>query len=112
MIEANKPKLGGIVEMDETYAGGRAHGKRRRNARNKEVVIGIRQRQGELRFFHAEDMRSGTLEKYVRENVSEDVDILMTESRAVSWCDTANLEGNARSRAQIHRSQHRPVRKR
>ena len=79
MVEASKPKLDGIVEMDETYVGGRAHGKRGRGASSKEVVIGIRQRQGELRFFHAEDVRSGTLEKYIRENVSEDVDILMTD---------------------------------
>jgi transposase-like protein len=79
MIETNKPKLTGTVEMDETYVGGRAHGKRGRGARNKEVVIGIRQRQGELRFFHAEDVRSGTLEKYIRENISDDVDILMTD---------------------------------
>jgi transposase-like protein len=79
MTEVHKSKLGGIVEVDETYVGGKAHGKRGRGARNKEVVIGIRQRQGELRFFHAEDVRSGTLEKYIRENISQDVDILMTD---------------------------------
>jgi transposase-like protein len=79
MVEANKPKLKGIVEVDETYVGGRGHGKRGRGADHKEVVIGIRQRQGELRFFHAEDVRSGTLERYIRENISEDVEILMTD---------------------------------
>ncbi len=79
MTEVHKSKLGGVVEMDETYVGGRAHGKRGRGATNKEVVIGIRQRQGELRFFHAEDVRSGTLEKYIRENISDDVEILMTD---------------------------------
>lgn len=79
MAEANRPKLTGTVEMDETYVGGRAHGKRGRGAANKEIVIGIRQRQGELRFFHAEDVRTGTLERYIRENISDDVDILMTD---------------------------------
>jgi transposase-like protein len=79
MAEANKPKLGGVVEVDETYVGVKAHGKRGRGARNKEVVIGIRQRQGELRFFHAEDVGSGTLEKYIRENISQDVEVLMTD---------------------------------
>jgi transposase-like protein len=82
MVEANKPKLTGTVEVDETYVGGRGHGKRGRGAAHKEVVIGIRQRQGELRFFHAEDVRSGTLEKYIRENISDDVDILMTDDLA------------------------------
>jgi transposase-like protein len=80
MIEANKSKLDGTVEMDETFVGGRAHGKGRGPlAGGKQVVIGLRQRGGELRFFHAEDVRSGTLEKYIRENISEDVDMLMTD---------------------------------
>ena len=38
---------------------------------NKEIVIGIRQRGGDLRFFHAEDCKSGTLAKYIKENVSD-----------------------------------------
>jgi transposase-like protein len=81
MVEVNKPKLKGIVEMDETYVGGRGH-VRGRGSEHKEAVIGIRQRGGDLRFFHAEDVRSGTLEKYIRENISEDVDILMTDDLA------------------------------
>ena len=40
---------------------------------NKEIVIGIRQRGGDLRFFHAKDAKSGTLAKYIKENVSKDV---------------------------------------
>jgi len=83
MVEAERPKLGGTVEMDETFVGGRAHGKRGRGAANKEVVIGIRQRQGELRFFHADDVKTGTLEKYIRENIADDVEILMTDDYAL-----------------------------
>jgi transposase-like protein len=45
----------------------------------KEVVIGIRQRDDDLRFFHAEDAKSGTLAKYIQENVSVDVDVIMTD---------------------------------
>jgi len=43
--------LDGTIEMDETYIGGRNRGAGRgRGARaNKEVVIGIRQRSGDLR---------------------------------------------------------------
>jgi transposase-like protein len=98
MVEANKPKLKGIVEMDETYVGGRAHGKRGRGAAHKEVVIGIRQRQGELRFFHAEDVRSGTLEKYIRENIAEDVEILMTDDLAQYRGATRRIWGGMRVR--------------
>ncbi|HUJ31277.1 MAG TPA: IS1595 family transposase [Candidatus Acidoferrum sp.] len=100
MVEANKPKLNGVVEMDETYVGGRARGKRGRGAANKEVVIGIRQRQGELRFFHAEDVRSGTLERYIRENISDDVEILMTD-------DLSQYRGAARRAG--HGQKHRRI---
>jgi transposase-like protein len=97
MVEANKPKLKGIVEMDETYVGGRGH-VRGRGSEHKEVVIGIRQRQGELRFFHAEDVRSGTLEKYIRENIAEDVEILMTDDLAQYRGATRRIWGGMRVR--------------
>lgn len=72
--------LGGIVEVDETYVGGKPpKGSKRGRGTPKQVVIGIRQRGGELRFFHAEDVKSGTLAKYIKENVSTDVDVIMTD---------------------------------
>lgn len=80
MAGAHRPMLDGTVEIDETYVGGRnknAFGGR--NKGNKEIVFGIRQRGGDLRFFHAEDVKSGTLAKFIQENVSQDVDVLMTD---------------------------------
>lgn len=84
MVESQRGKLDGTVEMDETYIGGKTHnvlGKswRRGNAHAKEVVIGIRKRDGELRFFHAEDAKKGTLARYIRENISEDVSVIVTD---------------------------------
>ncbi len=77
-----QPRLDGVVEMDETYVGGHHHGYGRGEAgqENKQVVIGIKQRNGKLRFFHAADASSGTLAQYVRENISEDVEVLITDS--------------------------------
>jgi transposase-like protein len=72
-----RPMLDGTVEMDETYVGGRERGMGRKV--NKEVVIGIRQRGGDLRFFHASDAKSGTLAKYIKENVSADVEVMVTD---------------------------------
>jgi transposase-like protein len=74
-------KLDGTVEVDETYVGGKQRSTRKAGFgdSNKEVVIGIRQRGGDLRFFHAEDAKSGTLAKYIKENISEDVDVIMTD---------------------------------
>ena len=81
MSERHTALLDGTVEMDETWVGGREHrGKGWNTAESKkEVVIAIRQRGGELRFFHAEDTKSGTLAKYIRENISGDVDVLVTD---------------------------------
>jgi len=80
MMQADKPMLSGKVEMDETFIGGVNRGKGK-SARwnNKENVIGIRQRGGDLRFFHAADVKSGTLEKFIHENISEDVEVLFTD---------------------------------
>ena len=80
MKETERPMLDGTVEMDETYVGGNKRGKEFQGRRDhKEVVIGIRQRGGDVRFFHAEDARKGTLAAYIRENVSADVDVIITD---------------------------------
>jgi transposase-like protein len=80
MVEVNKTMLSGKVEMDETFVGGKNWFKGKASLHdNKEIVVGIRQRGGDLRFFHAKDVKSGTLEKYIRENISEDVDVLFTD---------------------------------
>jgi len=80
MKEADRPMLDGIVEMDETWVGGRNRGKGSgMGSFNKEVVIGIRQRGGELRFFHANDVKSGTLAQHIKDNISKDVDVILTD---------------------------------
>lgn len=80
MAQTDKPMLDGIVEMDETYVGGVNKGKGRIcRVDNKEVVVGIRKRNGDLRFFHASDAKAGTLAKYIRENISEDVEVMITD---------------------------------
>ena len=80
MAQTDKPMLDGKIEMDTTYVGGVNKGKgRTARVDNKEVVLGIRKRNGDLRFFHAKDAKSGTMAKYIRENISEDVDIIFTD---------------------------------
>ncbi len=80
MKQVDQPMLDGTVEMDETYIGGKVSGKGQVYARKqKQVVIGIRQRGGDLRFFHARDASSGTLAQYVKENISQDVEVLITD---------------------------------
>jgi transposase-like protein len=80
MQTVDRPMMDGTVEVDETYVGGRPpRGSKPGRGTPKEVVIGIRQRGGDLRFFHASDARSGTLAKYIRENVSQDVEVMVTD---------------------------------
>ena len=94
MATVDRPMLDGTVEMDETYVGGRKRGAgvRGRGA-EKEVVVGIRQRSGDLRFFHAADAKSGTLAQYIRENVSEDVEVLVTDEWG-AYPDAMRRTGN------------------
>jgi transposase-like protein len=80
MKEAERPMLDGVVEMDETYIGGRKRGMGRGpHGKGKQVVVAIRQRGGDVRFFRAEDAKSGTLAKYIAENISKDVECIVTD---------------------------------
>jgi transposase-like protein len=82
MASAEKTMLYGTVEMDETYIGGIQRGhqdKPGHGQSTKQIVIGLLQRGGETRFFHAEDAKSGTLAQYIKDNVSEDVDVIVTD---------------------------------
>jgi transposase-like protein len=104
MVEVNRPLLNGEVEMDETYVGGKNTGKGHAAKNdNKEVVIGIRQRGGDLRFFHAKDAKSGTLEKYIRENLSDDVDVLFTDDYLPYRSAAKNLRKGGRHQTIRHK---------
>jgi transposase-like protein len=82
MRGTERPMLDGTVEMDETYVGGVQRGHQNKPGHGlstKQIVIGIRQRGGETRFFHAQDVKSGTLAQYIRENISSNVDVIVTD---------------------------------
>ena len=72
-------KLHGIVEADETYIGGKAHGKRGRGAENKTPVFAIVQRGGDVRPFKAERVTAKNLKAMIRENVDQDSTIMTDE---------------------------------
>jgi transposase-like protein len=84
MQESTTTKLEGTVEIDETYVGGR---KRRWRPKSvKKVVIGIRQRNGDLRMIHAEDAKSSTVREIINANVGSQVEVIMTdESQIYPW---------------------------
>jgi transposase-like protein len=81
MVEVAPKKLGGTVEIDETYVGGKA--RRWRPKSDKAVVIGIRQRNGDLRLIHAEDAKSATVREIINANVGGHVEVIMTDESAI-----------------------------
>jgi transposase-like protein len=80
MAACDKPKLSGEIEIDETYVGGKGHGlSQRGRGTKKRPVLAIRQRNGELRMFHAKDVTGRSLDKFLKESVGEDVEVFMTD---------------------------------
>ncbi len=64
--------LGGIVEVDETYVGGkRPGGKRGRGAPGKTVVFGMLERDGDVMTKVVPDVRKKTLHPIIKENVEK-----------------------------------------
>jgi transposase-like protein len=78
MFESTPPKLTGVVEVDETYIGGKQKGRTRKNM-NKEVVMGIRERGGDLRLIHIEDSSSDTLSREIKAHVDPKVKMIVTD---------------------------------
>ena len=64
------PPLGGHVEADETYIGGRrTGGKRGRGAPGKTVVFGMVERGGDVMTRVVPNVRKATLERHILENI-------------------------------------------
>lgn len=87
LVEMDMDKLGGIVEVDETYVGGKAGnrhvGKRGHNhkhgARTLTAVVGAVQRRGNVIARVLDRVTKENLERFVRETVSEKVSLLATD---------------------------------
>ena len=79
-------KMDGIVEVDETYIGGKSknmHAKARKARKqysNKATVVGMLERDGEVRVAHIKKEQAPSL---VKENVCPDNSVVMTDSAIV-----------------------------
>src|SRR5260370_12523072 len=81
MMEVAPKPLGGSVEIDETYVGGKK--RRWRERSGKQVVIGIRQRIGDLRLIRAADAKSATVREIINKNLGSHVEVIMTDESAI-----------------------------
>lgn len=73
-------KFAGIVELDESYIGGKARGgKRGRGAPNKTIVFGAKERGGKVRMNCIPNVTADTIEKEVRKYVETDAVTVMAD---------------------------------
>ena len=69
MGRKNTPKLSGKIEIDDTYVGGKRHGKRGRGAEGKTPVLGMVERKGFIRSQVIPDVTKKTIIPIIQENV-------------------------------------------
>ena len=53
--------------------------------KQKQVVVGLRQRKGPLRFIHTKDAKANTLKAIIEEHIGEEVQYIMTDESSASW---------------------------
>ncbi len=81
MQEVAPKPLSGTVEVDETYVYGKP--RRWRQQGKKQVVIGIRQRNGDLRLIRAKDAKAKTVRDIVNANIGGHVEVVMTDESMI-----------------------------
>lgn len=74
--------LSGIIEVDETWIGGKVEGKGKGYTGNKTVVVGAIQRGGEVRMETAPDATRPTLHGFINEYVSADAEAIHTDEHS------------------------------
>ena len=64
-------KLGGELELDESYFGGKRKGKRGRGANNKAIVFGILERKGKVHVVVVENVQAKTLMEKIKQKTKK-----------------------------------------
>ena len=86
MTEDDAPLLRGIVEVDETYIGGKLGGFRNRQEAakgrraNRTVVLGAIERGGRIRLRVAPDAKHNTIHAFLKDTIADDAEAIYSDS--------------------------------
>lgn len=87
-------KLGGVVEVDETYIGGKSKGKRGRGADKKAIVFGMIQKNGDVMLKIVDDVKAKTLQPIIEANVKKQSEIQSDELLSYKGIDKKGYTHN------------------
>jgi transposase-like protein len=79
--------LSGIVELDETYIGGKHKGKRGRGSENKIPIFGLLERQGKVINRKVENTKKKTLQSIINDKVKYGSEVMTDEWLAYNGLD-------------------------
>src|SRR5438445_7341558 len=85
MRDANCELLRGIVEVDETWVGGKVQGMGRGYRGNKAIAIGAVQREGKIRLQVITNASKETLHQFVKDNTAPDTEAIYTDELPAYW---------------------------
>ena len=110
MRDASVGMLSGIVEVDETYVGGKVRGKGRGYRDNKTIVVGAIQRGGPVRLKVEQRNDRKTLHAFIKAYVGDDAEAIHTDEREAykgiadenTRHETVNHKADEWVRADVH----------
>jgi transposase-like protein len=90
------PKFSGIVEVDETYVGGKGKGRPGRGSANKVPVAGMKERtSGKVRMKAVQNVSSTTLKHFIRGGVEIGAEVHTDEFPSYLWLDSSGFTHKA-----------------
>ncbi len=85
MRDINCDLLRGVVEVDETYVGGKTRHMGRGYKGNKAIAIGAVQRAGKIRLQVITHADKATLHKFIADNTAPDTEAIYTDELPAYW---------------------------
>jgi transposase-like protein len=96
----------GVVEVDETYIGGKVRGRGKGYKGNKAVVLGVVERNGNARLKAAGGADRQTLSDFIRNHVADDAEAIFTDESSAY----GNLANTKRRHERVNHSEEEWVR--